>query len=102
MSRYFGNNGKANIISGWSNRVDPSVFRRYFREEEEKPKERDNEGGEVEASSAGGYNRSDKRDYKMPEKKKKKKTPDSDSDRLVDISSPTPFQGVRAAEEEPI
>jgi hypothetical protein len=86
--------------------VDPSVFRRYFREEEEEPQERDNEGGEVEASTAGGYNRSDVRDYKMPRRKttrrkKPRKPPDSDSGRLVDISSPTPSQGVRPAEEEP-
>eukprot|EP00090_Calanus_glacialis_P047484 TRINITY_DN9891_c0_g1_i3.p1 TRINITY_DN9891_c0_g1~~TRINITY_DN9891_c0_g1_i3.p1 ORF type:complete len:941 (-),score=180.38 TRINITY_DN9891_c0_g1_i3:210-3032(-) len=86
--------------------VDPSVFRRYFREEEEEPQERDNEGGEVEASTAGGYNRSDVRDYKMPRRKttrrkKPRKPPDSDSGRLVDISSPTPSEGVKPAEEEP-
>ena len=86
--------------------MDHSVFRRYFREEEEEPQERDNEGGEVEASTAGGYNRSDVRDYKMPRRKttrrkKPRKPPDSDSGRLVDISSPTPSEGVRPAEEEP-
>ena len=61
--------------------VDPSVFRRYFREEEEEPQERD-DGGETETNTAGGYNRSDVRDYKMPRRKttrrKKKKPPDSD------------------------
>merc|ERR1712106_652295 len=85
--------------------VDPSVFRRYFREEEEEPQERDNDGGEQDASTAGGYNRSDVRDYKMPRRKttrrKKKKPPDSDSARLVDIS-PAPDSGVRTGEEDPV
>ena len=53
--------------------MDPSVFRRYFREEEEEPQERDNEGGEVEASTAGGYNRSDVRNYKMPRRKTRRR-----------------------------
>ena len=90
--------------------MDPSVFRRYFREEEEETQERDAEGAENDASTAGGYNRSDVRDYKMPRRKttrrrKPRKPPDSDSPRLVDISSPTPTPlspgTTRTTEEEP-
>jgi len=85
--------------------VDPSVFRRYFREEEEEPVEKDNDGGETETNTAGGYNRSDVRDYKMPRRKttrrkKPRKPPDTDSGRLVDIS-PAASSGVRTGEEDP-
>ncbi|XP_023332947.1 potassium voltage-gated channel unc-103 isoform X1 [Eurytemora carolleeae] len=56
--------------------VDPSVFRRYFREEEEEQQEH-----EETEFSAGGYNRSDVRDYKMPrrrttKRRKRSKPPD--------------------------
>ena len=85
--------------------MDPSVFRRYFREEEEETQERDAEGAENDASTAGGYNRSDVRDYKMPRRKttrrrKPRKPPDSDSPRLVDISSPTVVSPGRGTTEE--
>lgn len=63
--------------------MDPSVFRRYFREEEEEPQDREAEGGENEINTVGGYNRSDVRDYKMPRRKttrrkKPRKPPDTD------------------------
>ena len=41
--------------------VDPSVFRRYFREEEDEVEEKEAEAADMEESTAGGDNRSDVR-----------------------------------------
>lgn len=53
--------------------VDPSVFRRYPREEEEDAVERENENVETETNAVGAYSRSDVRDYKMPRRKTTKR-----------------------------
>ena len=56
--------------------VDPSVFRRYFREEglEEQRESEAEDNNDV--NLVGGYNRTEVRDYKMPRRKttKRKKT----------------------------
>ena len=41
--------------------VDPSVFRRYFREEDDELEEKEQEAVDTEPVTAGGYNRSDVR-----------------------------------------
>jgi len=71
--------------------VDPSVFRRYFREEEE---EQQGDAEEAELN-AGDYNRSDVRDYKMPRRrttrrKKRSKPPDGTSVTVSEEQSRTP------------
>ena len=70
--------------------VDPSVFRRYFREEgtEEQGVSDGEEAGGGGAGDGtvggdGGYNRAEVRDYKMPRRKttkrrKTKKPPDEE------------------------
>ena len=77
--------------------VDPSVFRRYFREEgaEEQGVSDGEEAGGGGAGDGtvggdGGYNRAEVRDYKMPRRKttkrrKTKKPPDEEK-----WVSPTP------------
>ena len=63
--------------------VDPSVFRRYFREEggeEQGVSDGEETGGggagDVNVGGDGGYNRAEVRDYKMPRRKttKRRKT----------------------------
>ena len=54
--------------------VDPSVFRKYFREDglEEalgSETEEAGAGGEGAGAGEGGYNRAEVRDYKMPRRK---------------------------------
>jgi len=86
--------------------VDPSVFRRYPREEEEDAVERENENVETETNAVGAYSRSDVRDYKMPRRKttkrrKSKKASNTESGQLVDIpreTSQTEKQGENLAE----
>ena len=63
--------------------VDPSVFRRYFREEglEDLKESEGEENNDV--NLVGGYNRAEVRDYKMPRRKttkrrKARKVPETD------------------------
>ena len=63
--------------------VDPSVFRRYFREEglEDLKDSEAEENNDV--NLVGGYNRAEVRDYKMPRRKttkrrKARKAPETD------------------------
>ena len=65
--------------------VDPSVFRRYFREEglEELKDSEAEENNDVNLAGGGGYNRAEVRDYKMPRRKttkrrKARKVPETD------------------------
>ena len=74
--------------------VDPSVFRRYFRDEagEEKGGSEGEEGGGGEVNLAGdtaGYNRADNRDYKMPRRKttKRRKGRKADTDKYVFLTN---------------
>jgi len=90
--------------------VDPSVFRRYFREEgaEEQGVSDGEEAGGGGAGDGtvggdGGYNRAEVRDYKMPRRKttkrrKTKKPPDEENGNcLVDIPKTTTTPTTTAA-----
>ena len=69
--------------------VDPSVFRRYFRDEGAEEKggsEGEEGGGEGVNLAGGGYNRAENRDYKMPRRrttKRRKNRKLSDSEKYV-------------------
>merc|ERR1719322_1174100 len=90
--------------------VDPSVFRRYFREEggeEQGVSDGEETGGggagDVNVGGDGGYNRAEVRDYKMPRRKttkrrKTKKPPDEENGNcLVDIPKTTTTPSTTAA-----
>jgi len=83
--------------------VDPSVFRRYFREEglEDLKDSEAEENNDV--NLVGGYNRAEVRDYKMPRRKttkrrKARKVPETDSPCLVDIPASSSLS-VRTSKE---